>query len=185
MDAKRKVQERRHFLKAALTAAVLPSLSAQATSPWGGPVLDIHLHLRRDPDSCFDHIEGSGVTKAVLLTRIAEIDRAKAEIVKRPGRFAWFAAADPSQPDAVEGLRKAIQAGACGIGEIKTHLAADSPEMERAYSLAGEMNVPVLVHFQEVQHFEGEGNFNVGYGQFDKILKNHPKTVFIGHADFV
>jgi len=176
---------RRRFLETSLGAAVLPSLSAQSTTPWGGPVLDIHLHLRREPDSCYDHIEGSGVTKAVLLSQAADAEKAKAEIVKRPGRFVWFAAANPTQPGAIESLRKAVEAGACGIGEIKNHLTADSPEMTRVYDLAGEMSVPVLIHFQEIDHFSGEGLFAPGYRQFDRILKAHPKTVFIGHADFV
>ena len=34
---------------------------------WGGPVLDIHLHNRRDPQHVFNHAEGSGETRAVLL----------------------------------------------------------------------------------------------------------------------
>jgi predicted TIM-barrel fold metal-dependent hydrolase len=172
---------RREFLIGACAAAAW----AQTDLPWGGPVLDIHLHLRKEPDSCFDHMEGSGVTKAVLLTRTGEIASAKAEIAKRPGRFVWFASANPGESGGVEALRKAVEAGACGLGEIKNHLTADSPEMQRVYSLAGEMGVPVLVHFQEVQHFENEGNFAVGYRHFDKILKSHPKTMFIGHADFV
>ena len=176
---------RRRFLQTALAAAAIPSAAPQSGSPWGSPVLDIHLHMRREPDSCFNHIEGSGVTRAVLLTRTADAENARAEIAKRPGRFVWFAAANPSEPNSIGALRKAIEGGACGIGEIKTHLDADSPEMRRVYALAGEMNVPVLIHFQEIPHFENEGNFNVGYRQFDKMLKAYPKTVFIGHADFV
>ncbi len=176
---------RRRFLQTALAAAAIPSASAQPASPWGSPVLDIHPHLRREPDSCFNHIEGSGVTKAVLLTRTNDAEKAREEIARRPGRFVWFAAANPSEPNAVDSLRKAIEGGACGIGEIKNHLAADSPEMRRLYALAGDMGVPVLIHFQEVPHFENEGNFNVGYREFDKMLKAYPKTVFIGHADFV
>ena len=180
-----KTESRRRFLKTTLGAAALPSVSAQPTFAWGGPVLDIHLHLRREPDSCFDHIEGSGVTKAVLLTRAPDSEQAKAEITKRPGRFVWFAAANPSESGALEVVRNAIEGGACGVGEIKNHLTADSPEMQRLYDLAGEMNVPVLIHFQEVPHFDGEGVFATGYRQFDKMLRSHPKTVFIGHADFV
>jgi hypothetical protein len=44
----------------------------------GGPVLDIQLHLRPDGESNLAHINGSGVTKAVLLTRApdAELDGA-------------------------------------------------------------------------------------------------------------
>lgn len=175
---------RREFLIGAAAVAASPALS-QPSYPWGGPVLDIHLHLRRDPESDYEHIEGSGVTKAVLLTRVTEIDSAKAEIARRPGRFVWFASANPGEPGAIDALRKAVEAGACGIGEIKNHLTADSPEMQRLYAMAGEMGVPVLIHFQEIPHFENEGNFAPGYRQFDKMLKKYPKTTFIGHCDFV
>lgn len=176
---------RRHFLQAGLAAAALPVLDAQPSNEWGGPVLDIHLHLRREPDSCFDHIEGSGVTKAILLTQAVDADKAKAEIDKRPGRFVWSAAGNPMQPEAYENIRKGVQSGARGIGEIKNHLAADSPEMQRLYDLAAELNVPILIHFQEVAHFDGEGVFATGFTKFDRMLKAHPKTTFIGHADFV
>jgi uncharacterized protein len=45
------------------------------------------------------------------------------------------------------------------------------------------LDVPVLVHFQEVPHFEGEGVFATGFKRFEAILKAFPKTRFIGHAD--
>jgi uncharacterized protein len=54
----------------------------------GGPVLDTHLHFRRDPDACFTHIQGCGVTNAVLLTRAPDEDKAKEETAKRPDVFA-------------------------------------------------------------------------------------------------
>src|SRR5213593_1635010 len=60
---------RRQFISAA-AAASTASLWAQQGNEWGGPVLDIHLHLRPDGESNLAHINGSGVTKAVLLTRV-------------------------------------------------------------------------------------------------------------------
>jgi predicted TIM-barrel fold metal-dependent hydrolase len=167
--------DRRQFLQAALASAAF----SQAVEP----VLDIHLHLRKEPDSCFDHIQGCGVSKAVLLTRAVDGEKALAEIAKRPGSFVWFASVDPTAPGAIDTLRRSGEAGARGFGEMKNHIAADSPEMLRVYDLAAEMNVPVLIHFQEIPHFEGEGVFNTGYRNFDKVLKSHPKTTFIGHAD--
>src|SRR5208282_5420142 len=68
--------DRRQFIGAA-AAASTASLMAQQTFEWGGPALDIHLHLRADGESNVAHIEGSGVTKAVLLTRAQDVDRAK------------------------------------------------------------------------------------------------------------
>jgi uncharacterized protein len=158
-------------------------LWSQQDFMWGGPVLDTHLHLRRDPDACFTHIRGCGVTNAVLLTRAADEDKAKEEIAKRPGHFVRSVATDPSQSDAAEVIRKAIQGGAVSVGELKYHLALDSPEMRRIYDVCAEMQAPVMMHIQNFPHFAGELPYNTGYPQFDKVLRAYPKTTFIGHGD--
>ena len=176
---------RRTFLQSIVSgaaAAVLP-VHAQPDLPWGGPVLDTHLHLRRDADSCFTHIEGCGVTKAVLLTQAAADDRAKAEMERRPGRFVRSVSANPSQPDADALLRDALKGGAVSVGEMKFHVALDSPEMRRVYDIAAELHVPLMIHIQTFPHFDGELPYNTGYTQFDKILRAYPRTNFIGHAD--
>ncbi len=81
---------RREFLQSALAVAAASRLSAQtpAANEWGGPVLDIHLHLRQTADGNAIHLDGSGVTKAVLLTNVNAEDRAKAVVVclSRPVR---------------------------------------------------------------------------------------------------
>src|SRR3954467_5746150 len=109
---------RRAFLKTTLSAAAARDLLAQPESLWGGPVLDTHLHLRPDPDACFTHIQGCGVTNAVLLTQAKDEDKAKAEIAKRPGVFVRSVATDPAQPGADDVIRRAIQDGAVSVGEM-------------------------------------------------------------------
>jgi predicted TIM-barrel fold metal-dependent hydrolase len=175
--------KRRSFLRAALTAAAAPNLWPQPEPLWGGPVLDTHLHLRKDPDACFTHIQGCGVTNAVLLTGASNEDKAQAEMKKRPKTFARSVSTDPSQPGASEVLRKAISGGAVSIGELKFHLALDSPEMRRVFDIAAETGVPVMMHIQNFPHFPGELPYNTGYDHFDKVLSAHPKTNFIGHGD--
>jgi hypothetical protein len=81
--------DRRQFISA-VAAASTASLWAQQGNEWGGPELDIHLHLRPDGESNFAHLNGSGATKAVLLTRACS---------RSPSRRRW---------------RKSIQAGSCG-----------------------------------------------------------------------
>ncbi|MBY0507229.1 MAG: amidohydrolase [Bryobacteraceae bacterium] len=154
------------------------ALTAAPAHEWGGPVLDIHLHPR-DGRSAQDHLDGSGVTKAVLLTNLKDEARAKAEIAAHPKSFVWFAATDPSAPDGLAKLRQAVVDGARGFGEMKHNLAAGGKEMRQVYDLCAELNVPILMHFQEVK-----GDFNKGWREFDKILKTYKKTTFIGHADF-
>jgi predicted TIM-barrel fold metal-dependent hydrolase len=150
---------------------------------WGGPVLDTHLHLRCDPDACFTHLLGCGVTHAVLLTRAVDEDKAQQEMEKRPRTFVRSVTTDPSQPDAERVLRKAIAGGAVSIGEMKFHVALDSPEMRRVYDVAAELGVPVMMHIQNFPHFPGELPYNTGYEHFDNVLRAHPKTTFIGHGD--
>lgn len=185
---------RRQFLSAATaastTAAAATLLSAQepaAAAPppdWGGKVIDIHSHLRQNADANAGHLDGSGVSNAILLARAGGTDLVKQVQAKHPGRFVWSASADITKPDAEAVLTKAVKdGGACGFGELKFHVAADGPELRRMYALAGELGVPILVHFQEVDHFPGEGKWSTGFKSFAKILKEFPKTRFVGHAD--
>src|SRR5579871_4835373 len=102
---------RRQFIRAAAVASTA-SLLAQPSYEWGGPVLDIHLHLRPDGESDFAHINGSGVTKAVLLTRIEAVDQAKALAEKHRGRFVWFVSADILKPENDALLAQAVKGGA-------------------------------------------------------------------------
>lgn len=176
--------KRRTFLTTILpVAAAAPRLSAQPDVQWGGPILDTHLHLRADADACFTHMQGCGVTHAVLLTPAADQERAKAEMARRAGHFVRSVRIDPTLPDSGKTLRDALKDGAVSIGELKFHLALDSPEMRRVYEIAGEMQVPVMMHIQNFPHFEGELPYNTGYPQFDKVLRAYPRTSFIGHGD--
>jgi predicted TIM-barrel fold metal-dependent hydrolase len=130
------------------------------------------------------HLDGAGVTKANLLTRGVADDQVKALQASAPGRFTWFTSYDVTRPDAEEGLTHALKAGAQGFGEMKFHVAADGLELRRMYALAAELGVPILVHFQEVDHFDGEGTWSTGYARtFEAVLKAFPKTMFVGHAD--
>ena len=70
-------------------------------------------------------------------------------------------------------------------GRAEANLAhLDGAGIRRAYALAADLGVPVLLHFQEVDHFENEGKWSSGFAvAFESILKTFPKTTFIGHAD--
>src|SRR3954464_13591022 len=101
--------QRRTFLSAALASSIVPELRAQPEPVWGGPVLDTHLHLRRDPDACFTHIKGCGVTNAVLLQHASDEDSAKQEMARRTGVFARSVSTDPGELGADEVIRKGIR----------------------------------------------------------------------------
>ncbi len=173
---------RRQFISAA-AAASTASVMAQQSYEWGGPVLDIHLHLRPDGESNLAHIDGSGVTRAVLLARVQAVDQARALAEKHPGRFVWFVSADVTKPESADLLTKAVKEGALGMGEIKYQVQCDGPEMKRMYALAAELNAPIQIHFGDVPQASGNAVFNGGFKRFDAMLKAFPKTRFIAHAD--
>ena len=120
------------------------------TSEWGGPVMDIHLHLRSSMNGNTDHMNGAGVAKAVLLAGVNAESHAKEVAAAHPDRFVRFASIDVTQPDAIERLRAAAENGAVGFGEIKSQVRAAGPEMQRLYALAAELGIPITIHFQEV-----------------------------------
>jgi predicted TIM-barrel fold metal-dependent hydrolase len=165
---------RRQFIQSAL-AAVAVSTGEGADTPWGNPVLDIHLHPRRDNAAEIDHLEGAGVRKAVLLPGAGSIERATSVMAQYPDRFVRFVNADVREPASADLIRAGLKGGAIGVGELKYPVQVDGPEMSRVYDLAAEFRVPVLIHFEE-------GGFNSGFDRLPNLLKSHPKTIFIGHA---
>jgi predicted TIM-barrel fold metal-dependent hydrolase len=176
---------RREFLETVAAAAVLPTLAGQDTAKeWGSPVFDVHFHLRPEPAGNLAHLDGAGIAKANLLTRGRVLDQVKALQAASPDRFTWFNSYDVTQPDVEQALTQAVKNGAQGFGEMKFHVAAGGPELRRMYALAADLHVPILIHFQEVDHFANEGTWSTGFAKtFESVLKEYPRTTFIGHAD--
>ena len=147
-------------------------------------MVDCHHHLRRTPEDNIIHLDGCGVTHAMVLARENSAEQMSVLETRAPGRFlGWFASADITRPDAEALLSAAVKKGAIGFGELKFHVEAAGPELRRMYALAAELGVPILVHFQEVPHTPTEGVFSTGFRNFEAMLKTYPKTRFIGHAD--
>ena len=177
---------RRGFIRNMAAAASALPLLGQQTAPgeWGGLVVDCHHHLRRTPEANIAHLSGSGMSNAMVLARDGSAEQIAAIKAQYPGRIlGWLATTDISKPEAEELLTKAVKNGAIGFGELKFHVAAGGPELRRLYALAADLDVPVLVHFQEVPHTPTEGTFATGFKQFETVLKAYPKTRFVGHAD--
>ncbi len=163
-------------------AGGLPAL-AQDVPRWPSPVIDLHYHMS-SPARSIAHQTGAGVTAAVLLTRADGAEQVAALKAQNPAMFpAWFGATDVSAPDAVEKLTAAVKSGAKGFGELKYQVEADGPQMQRVYALAGELGVPVLIHFQEIGQPAAPGGYNMGIKRFAAMLKAFPRTRFLGHGD--
>ena len=185
----------------AATTAVQAQLPPATENLWSNRVFDSHFHIRKQPEANIAHLDGSGIAEALLLTFLQHtpVDDVKTLQAKYPGRFPDFAAStDVTKSDIDKLLTDAVKAGAAAFGEIKYHVAADGPEMRRMYALAAELNVPILIHFQDVpdklppairatipawRASLSEGGFNTGFKRFDVILKGFPKTRFVGHAN--
>jgi predicted TIM-barrel fold metal-dependent hydrolase len=175
---------RRQFCQT-VTALGATRVFAQSDVPWAGDkIVDCHHHMRRTPEANIAHLDGAGISNAMILARENSAEQIAAIRAQYPGRvIGWFASADITKPNAEELLTNAVKNGACGLGELKFHVAADGPELRRMYALAAELNVPILVHFQEVPHTPTEGTFSTGWKNFEAMLKAYPKTKFLGHAD--
>jgi len=173
---------RRRFLAALPVAAAAAADRTLATSE---PILDLHQHTQyegRSDAELIAHQAYHRVTTTVLLpgdgwmlsvlgdnTTCAALERDYPELFVR---FACSDAAESRTPDV---LRGNIHRGAIGIGEMKFHVAIDSPEMHRVYKVAEEAGVPVLIHFE----YE---TYNTGLDRFESVLKSYPRVNFIGHA---
>jgi len=138
--------KRREFLETA-AAAALPRLAGQSpASEWGMPVFDLHFHLRPQTASNLAHLDGVGITKANLLTRGDALEGVKALEAAAPGRFTWFHSYDVAKPDLEQVLTRAVKDGAQGFGEMKFHVAADGPELRRAYALKANPKTTFIGH---------------------------------------
>ena len=175
--------DRRQFLLAAAAAPI--ALAAPAEDLWGGPVIDIHAHMRDEPHGNAAHCSGAGISHAILLTRANELDTAKGAQEVYPGRYQISASVSITDPKAVEMLTLAVRDGAIAFGELKTPVQADGPELQRLYALAAELDVPIMVHFQEYPNSPQGVFFANGYKNVPKLLEKFPKTKFVLHANSV
>ena len=176
---------RRAFARVIAGAACCGAIHGQTAEPWAGDsIVDCHHHMRPTAEANIAHMDGCRISHALFLARDNSAERIKGFRAQYPGRFlGWFASTNILNPGAEEALTNAVKAGASGFGELKFHVEAAGPELRRMYALAGELNVPILVHFQEVPHTPTEGVFATGFKNFEAMLKAYPKTKFIGHAD--
>jgi uncharacterized protein len=169
----------------------LGALAVFAAAPWPGTVreaetvLDFHQHTLyngRSDEQLIAHQARHRVTTTVLLAgegwmRSIVGGNAECAALERdyPDLFVRFACSDPAESRTADVLRGNVKRGALGFGEMKFHVAVDSPEMRRVYKLAEELNVPVLLHFE----YE---TYNTGLERFESVLKAYPKVNFLGHA---
>lgn len=181
---------------AAGCVATRPAPPAPTLAP--DDIIDIHQHTGysgRSDEELIAHQRNMGVALTVLLpagrtvtreiTHMGKSDGLAAGIgpneaahrlvQAHPAAFRFFANEVPDADNARQEIEKYLKLGAIGIGEQKFNIDLDAPAMRALYDLAADYAVPILLHLQH-------GSYNHGYDRFGQVLKRHPKTTFIGHA---
>jgi predicted TIM-barrel fold metal-dependent hydrolase len=149
-------------------------------------MIDFHQHLGhfgRTLEDVIAHQDAHGVRQAVLLPIAGSatppehwtFDEAAAAVDRYPDRLILFCHVDPYRPDALDAMRDAHRRGARGFGEHKVRLAVDAPPALAIYRLCAELGWPALLHFEY-------GNYNYNFAAFEQVLRAHPDTTFIAHA---
>jgi uncharacterized protein len=153
-------------------------------------MIDVHEHMwnYRTAEHLLAHQDVHGIRRTVVLPIDGAADAARnvpannfplddawAACQAHPDRLIPFVHVDPRRPDAEAVVRRYHGLGAKGFGEHKMHMPCDAPEVQAMYRLCGELGLPVLLHL-EYQNY----NFNVE--AFGDVVRAHPGTDFIGHA---
>jgi predicted TIM-barrel fold metal-dependent hydrolase len=192
---------RRGFLASSISAsAILLNAAVKADERnVAEPIIDIHQHTNyraRTPDQLLAHQRAMGVTQTILLPAGSSVKRAStgdgkhntlggvgaggnetalAMARQNPGEFYFGANEVTDLENAREEIARYLELGGIIIGEQKFSVECDSKESQVLYEIAGEFNVPILMHLQH-------GTYNLGFERLYKMFEKYPKTVFIGHA---
>lgn len=104
-----------------------------------------------------------------------------------PERFILGYAPDPRDPAACKKLKAAHSIyGAKLCGEVKFRMMYDSPDALRLFRTAGELGMPVTLHFDYDFQKSDLDPWTEWYGgtidTLERMLQACPETVFLGHA---
>jgi uncharacterized protein len=160
-------------------------------------IIDTHTHVGQvwshlpplSEEALLRWMDGHGVEQAVVLP-LESPEGASFPILTRDvlaiaerhrDRLIPFACIDPRASIREEDLKPLfesyVERGARGFGEHKVGLPIDHPLSQRLYAFAGELGLPVLLHQ------DGERNTDrVGLPGLERMLREFPETIFIGHA---
>ena len=140
---------RREFLGGAAAITVAPLMSP--ANP-GIPLLDLHQHtttVGRTDEQLVAHQEYHGVTITMLLPGEGWMLSASVTTLAAPRLRPTILTCSCGLPAPTSPNRGPLMccgemftAGALGFGELKFHVALDSPEMHRVYKLAEEFVCP-------------------------------------------
>ena len=160
-------------------------------------VIDVHTHTCRgrwsmgnaitlSPDQLVSRMDKMGVDMAVLLPLESPESfpeyfltaEALEDWRRFPERLIPFGVIDPRHAtNKRQLLEKMVAAGIMGFGEHKNGLAIDDPRSMELYAMAGEFDLPVLLHVDLNLCTDEDGQPGL-----ERVLKAHPNTIFMGHG---
>ena len=160
-------------------------------------VIDVHTHTCRgrwsmgnaitlSADQLVSRMDKMGVDMAVLLPLESPESFPEyfltAEALEDWRRFSErlipFGVIDPRHAvNKPQLLEKMVAAGIKGFGEHKNSLAIDDPRSMELYAMAGEHDLPVLLHLDLNLCTDEDGQPGL-----ERVLKTHPNTIFMGHG---
>jgi predicted TIM-barrel fold metal-dependent hydrolase len=168
-------------------------------------MIDIHTHLGRilredvpvTAEELIENMDKWGVEKAVVLPLDATPEGSTfwfttEQVIdiyrKYPERIIPFCKLDPRQinnspvTDFTWILKEYKDLGCKGVGEITANLYIDDPMVVNLFRQCGDMEMPVLFHL--VDHIGAPYGLvdDIYLPRLEKVLKELPQTIFIGHA---
>ena len=169
-------------------------------------IIDIHTHIGRgaikdepavDEKELLKRMDELGIEKAVLLPRGISPECSffhfttedVLEVYKRhPSRFIPFCNLDPRnggnspKTDFSWVLEEYKKKGCKGVGEITANLYIDDPMYKNFFYQCGKAGLPVIFHLAvKIGGLYGAVD-DIGLPQLEKVLKELPDTIFLGHA---
>lgn len=138
-------------------------------------------------DELLREMDAAGVARAVLLGWYWERPESCvlqnaffADCIRmHPDRLSACAAVHPDAPDE---LRRASEAGFCGVGELSPHslgLQPDDVRLGELFSLAGTLNLPVNLHVTDPQSRRFDGWVETPLEDFLLWARAFPRTKFV------
>jgi uncharacterized protein len=172
----------------------------------GGKYIDIHTHLGTFywgkpllADELIRMMDRHGVELACVLPLVSPesspypqtTEAAIAAQRQFPDRLIPFCCVDPrssTMPPArpghvvgvkgiVEILRRYNDAGCRGLGEHKTGLPFDHPQLMMLYEASNEVGLPILFHLDDIRNPD-----TPGLPRLENVLRTFPELPLIGHA---
>ncbi|MEM1601727.1 MAG: amidohydrolase family protein [Candidatus Bathyarchaeia archaeon] len=84
---------------------------------------------------------------------------------------------DPDKFDPYPIIEDYVSKGCRGFGELLAGLEVDDYRMQKIYRAAGELNIPIVMHFDAYRCID-----DIGLPKFEKIIKIYSKTIFVAHG---